>query len=167
VADAGVATRVSDTVAPLLAERGLDLFDVVVAGATVQVFVDREGGIDLDTLAEVTRLVSAELDRIDPIPGRYTLEVSSPGLERALRTPAHFRRFVGTDVSVKTRVDVDGERRFDGVLAAADDSAIVVAIDGVEHRLAYDDIDRARTRFSWGPGPKPGSASKKKASTKS
>jgi ribosome maturation factor RimP len=166
VADAGVAQRVTDAIAPLLAARGLDLFDVVVSGATVQVFVDREGGVDLDTLADVTRLVSEGLDRIDPIPGRYTLEVSSPGLERTLRTPSHFRRYVGSDITVRTRATSDSDRRLDGVLAAADDDGIVVSVDGTEHRVAYDDIDRARTRFAWGPAPKPGSRNKKKAATR-
>jgi ribosome maturation factor RimP len=160
--DSGVAQVVADTVAPILAGEGLDLFDVVVAGATVQVFVDQPGGIDLDTLARATRLVSEAIDRIDPIPGRYTLEVSSPGLERPLRTPEHFRRFVGSDVTVRTRPEVDGDRRLDGRLTAADDDGIVVVVDGVERRLAYGDVDRARTRFEWGPAPKP----KKKASTR-
>ena len=79
--------------------------------------------------------------------GRYTLEVSSPGVERPLRTPEHFRRFVGTSVAVKTRPDVEGDRRLEGTLEAADDEGVVVA----GRRLAYDDIEKARTVFVWEP----------------
>jgi ribosome maturation factor RimP len=98
-------------------------------------------------VSEATRVVSAALDRHDPVPGRYTLEVSSPGVERTLRTPDHFERFVGTTVNVKTHPDVEGERRVEGSLEAADDDGIVVA----GRRIAYADVERARTVFVWGP----------------
>jgi ribosome maturation factor RimP len=152
---------VQDLVAPALAAEGLEVVDVELAGATLRVTVDRpEGGIDLDAVAEATRVVSDLLDRHDPIPGRYTLEVSSPGLERTLRTPEHFRRFVGTTVSVKTVPGAEGDRRLQGRLDAADD-------DGVElegRRIPYAQIERARTVFEWGPGPKP--SAKKKAAAR-
>ncbi len=85
-------TDLAGALSPLLETRGLDLVDVEIRGTQVTVFVDRDGGVGLDELGEATREVSAELDRIDPMPGRYTLSVSSPGLERRLRTPAHFAR---------------------------------------------------------------------------
>src|ERR1700733_15878039 len=81
-------TTLADALSPVLPARGLDLVDVELHGAQLTVFVDREGGINLDELGEATRDVSAALDDIDPFPGRYTLSVSSPGLERRLRTPA-------------------------------------------------------------------------------
>src|ERR1700679_2406964 len=80
----------TNALSPILAARGLDLVDVELHGAQLTVFVDREGGINLDELGEATRDVSAALDEIDPFPGRYTLSVSSPGLERRLRTAEHF-----------------------------------------------------------------------------
>ena len=83
-------TDLAGALSPVLEARGLDLVDVEIQGAQLTVFVDREGGVGLDELGEATRDVSAELDRIDPMAGRYTLSVSSPGLERRLRTPAHF-----------------------------------------------------------------------------
>src|SRR4051794_3639747 len=105
----GPAERVHELVAPLLAPLGLELFDVELAGPVLHIAVDRDGGVDLDTISEATTVISHALDDDDPIPGRYTLEVSSPGLERPLRTPAHFLRFIGTTVSVKTTAEVDGE----------------------------------------------------------
>ena len=88
-----------DALSPLLGARGLDLVDVELHGSELTIFVDREGGVDLDTLGEATRAVSDTLDEIDPLPGRYTLAVSSPGLERRLRTPGplHAGRRGGRD----------------------------------------------------------------------
>jgi ribosome maturation factor RimP len=141
------ASLVEELVGPVVAADGLELFDVRFGGGALQVFVDRPGGgVDLDTVSRVTRHVSDLLDQHDPLPGRYTLEVSSPGLERDLRRPDHFRRFVGTDVKIKTRPGVPGERREQGPIESADDREVVV--NG--RRLAYDDIESARTIFSWG-----------------
>jgi ribosome maturation factor RimP len=159
-----VADRVRDLVLPLLDDRQLDLYDVELQGPVLRVVVDnppgRPGGLDLDVLADATRAVSRALDDADPIPGRYTLEVTSPGLERTLRRPEHFERAVGETVKVRTVVGVDDERRVEGQLAAADETGITVrtgvADDGTvsERQLAYDDIDRARTVFEWGPQKK-------------
>jgi ribosome maturation factor RimP len=158
----GTEDAVRQLVEPLLAARGLELFDVELRGAVLRISVDRQDTLDLDTISEASEVVSAALDNEDPVPGKYTLEVSSPGLERPLRTPAHFRRFVGTTVSVRTHSDVEGERRIQGNLDAADDEGITVA----GRRLAHSEIERARTVFEWGPTPKRAAAtprSKKKA----
>lgn len=165
-----VATRVHGLVAPLLAGDDLELVEVRFTGGQLQVVVDRAGGIDLEALSGISSRVSRLLDEHDVVPGRYTLEVSSPGLERPLRTPEQFRRFVGTTVSVKTRPHVAGERRQRGLLEAADEEGIVVVPSqgpgaGVGRSLAYDDIDRARTVFEWGPAPKPGKGPTGKGST--
>jgi ribosome maturation factor RimP len=156
-----VADRVRDLVLPLLDDRHLDLYDVEMQGPVLRVVVDSPqgtvGALDLDVLADATRAVSRALDEADPITGRYTLEVTSPGLERTLRRPEHFERAVGETVKIRTVSGVSDERRVGGQLVSADDSGIVVrtgaADDGatVEQRLAYDDIERARTVFEWGP----------------
>jgi ribosome maturation factor RimP len=153
--EVSVSEQVRGLVAPVVADLGLDLYDLEHAGGVLRVVVDRPGGVDLDTLALVTRLVSRELDHADPIPGRYTLEVSSPGLERALRTPAHFAAALGQDVAVRTIPGTDGERRVDGRLESADDEGVVVA----GRTLRYEDIERARTVFTWGAAPKPSPSS--------
>jgi ribosome maturation factor RimP len=156
-----VADRVRDLVLPLLDDRDLDLYDVEMQGPVLRVVVDSPpgsaGGLDLDVLADATRAVSRALDDADPISGRYTLEVTSPGLERTLRRPEHFERAVGETVKIRTVAGVSDERRVEGQLVSADDSGVVVrtgSIDGgmaVEQRLAYHDIERARTVFEWGP----------------
>lgn len=154
-----VAERVRALVEEPLARSGIEVVDVEHVGATLRVYVDRPGGIDLEAISAATQVVSALLDEADPIPGRYVLEVSSPGVERPLRTPAQFQRAVGSRVVVRTHPFVEGERRVEGTLTAADDHGIVVG----GRALSYADIERARTVFVWGAAPKPGRAPGKKA----
>jgi ribosome maturation factor RimP len=152
-----VAERVTAVVAPVVDALELQLYDVEHQGTAVRVLVDRPGGVDLDTITEATRRISRALDDADPIEGRYTLEVSSPGLERPLRTPAHFAGAVGTTVNVKTRPGTEGERRVAGVIEDADDAGVTIRLDGGDTRgLRYEEIERARTVFAWGPAPRPG-----------
>ena len=93
------------------------------------------------------------------MPGGYTLEVSSPGLERKLRLPQHFSGAVGELVNVKLGPHVEGDRRVRGWLKAVSDDAISVVDDaGTERRIEIADITKAVTVFEWGPSPKPGSA---------
>jgi ribosome maturation factor RimP len=155
-----VADRVRDLVLPVLAERELELYDIEMAGPVLRVVLDNPpggGGLDMAAVASATRAVSRLLDEEDPISGQYTLEVTSPGLERVLRTPSHFERAVGEKVKVKTVADADGQRRVEGTLQAADDEGIVVhpGEGSAERRLRYEDIVRASTVFEWGGAPKP------------
>lgn len=151
------AERVRELIEPLVTASGLELVDVEHGPGLLRVYLDREGGIDLEAISTASEQISDLLDVHDPIPGRYTLEVSSPGLERPLRRPEEYRRFVGTVINVKTHANVEGERRFSGELTEADDEGIVVADKtGPVRRLAYSEIERARTVFDWGPKPKPG-----------
>ena len=150
-----------------LADAHFELVDVDCAGigtaaAAVRVFVELAqdhpigGRIDLDGVAAATRIVDEILDADeDVIPGRYTLEVSSPGLERPLRTPAHFRRAIGSTVTVKTVAGTPGERRIEGRLDdASTDADGTIRISG--RVVTYAEIDKARLVVSWGPPPKPG-----------
>ena len=121
--------------------------------------VDGDGGVGIDRLAELARTVSMALDLEDPIPGHYTLEVSSPGLERRLRRREHFERAIGTPVSVRTRPGPDGRSRLQGTLTAVDGTGIRIDTDGAVVDVAFDEIDVARTVFEWGPAPKPGQRS--------
>lgn len=149
---------------PVVAALGCEVYDVVFTGGsgrpTLQVVVDRPDRVDLDTIEEVTRLVSDALDAADPVFGAYTLEVSSPGLERSLRRPSHFAGAVGSTVTVKTR-DAEGRvERLRGELTAADDHAIAIRVDGEQRSVTIADVESARTVFEWGPAPKPGKGSK-------
>jgi len=154
-----VSERVRAVVEPVVAAEDVELFDLEQAGPVLRVTVDRPGGLDMQAIAAVTRALSRALDEHDPISGQYTLEVSSPGLERTLRTPAHFAWAVGRQVAVKAVPGFTAGRRFAGTLASADASGVVVALDepvGEQVRLDYPDIEKARTVFEWGPAPKPG-----------
>jgi ribosome maturation factor RimP len=145
---------------PVLFAEGWELVDVTTsaigtAAAAVVVLVenlpDHQDGprIDLDGVGRATLLVDETLEAADPVTGAYTLEVSSPGLERPLRIPAHYQRFIGTSVTVKTVPGTPGERRIEGVLQSADldvDGSIVV--DARE--IPYAAIERTRTVFVWG-----------------
>lgn len=151
--------RLEDALTPVLAARGLDLVDLEVSSATLTVYVDREGGVGLDELGDATRDVSAVIDEVDPMPGRYTLSVSSPGLERRLRTPSHFARALGETVTVRVDAGTPEVRRVTGTLASADSDGFTLTgsdVPGGTMHIAYDRMERARTVFEWGPAPAPG-----------
>ena len=158
------ADRVRDLIVPLVEAADLEVYDLDLNGGVLQVLVDREGGADIDAIARLSRSISHALDEDDPIDGHYTLEVSTPGLERPLRTPDHFARATGMTVKVKTKPGTEGDRRLEGTIAAADDDTVTVqGSDGTPRTLHYDEIERARTTFEWGGAPK----HQRKARTKS
>jgi ribosome maturation factor RimP len=152
-------TAVRRALAPVVAGLGLELYDIELQGAgaarTLRVTVDRPGGVDLDSIAEVTRAVSPVLDDEPSLTGAYLLEVSSPGVERVLRTPAHYAGAHGTTVSIKVRTEA-GTRRVHGVLLDSDDESCRVDVDGEHEEISFSDVTHARTVFEWGPQPRPG-----------
>jgi ribosome maturation factor RimP len=150
----GALEEVKDLAESVVRRRSLRLWDVEMGGspgrAIVRVFVDGDKGIDLDTVAEVSEEISRGLDLRDPIAGRYTLEVSSPGLERNLKSPDHFRLSVGRDVVLKTTDRrFAGGNRVEGVIAEADDDAVTLDTDEGNYHVPYDVIKSARTIFEW------------------
>lgn len=154
-------TEFIEALRPIVVANGLEIWDVERSGASVRVLVDRPGGVDLDSLAALSASISELLDgRDDLVPaGRYELDVSSPGLERRLRSADHFARCVGQEVAVKTAYAVDGARRFQGTLVAATAEEVAIvgeADDGTELnvRLPLASVERAHTVFRWGPAPK-------------
>jgi ribosome maturation factor RimP len=159
-------------VEPLVEPHGIEVVDVEHVGALLRIsldFVDPTHHIDLDTITTYSEQISDLLDLHDLIPGgRYTLEVSSPGLERPLHTKEQFQRYARTPeptkVSIKTKSNVEGERRFTGPLLEATDTHITVGGDQ-PRTLAYADIDKAKTVFEWGPTPKQPTKSKPKKAT--
>lgn len=164
-------TRVRLLIEPLVDEAGVALYDLEYTGGVLRITVQRDGGVDIGVIGKLTRDISRMLDEEDPMPGQYTLEVSSPGLERALRTPEHFAGAVGSVVALKTKPGVEGDRRVKGTLVSVEGTTATVApsdaAPGRTRVLELDDIERARTVFEWGPAPKPGSGSKPGAAPKS
>ena len=154
------ADVVRDLVVPLLKGTDLELYDVEIGAGVLRILLDRPSGVDLEAISLATTAISDAVDLADPLPGgQYTLEVSSPGLERPLRRPEHFQRSIGATVAIKTRPGVEGDRRLQGMLASVDEDGIDLKTqDGAVHRLRYEDVDRARSVFEWGPAPKPKAA---------
>ncbi len=140
--------ELAELLEPVLGRLGYELADLEVRsggkGGFVRVFIDKPDGIDLDDCEKVSLAVSALLDVEDPVPGKYTLEVSSPGLDRKLTKVEHFQRFVGEVVKVQMRLPIEGRRRFRGKLMSLADENIVVEVDGEPHSLALATIDTAR-----------------------
>lgn len=158
-----VVDRVSLLISPIVTDLGLELYDVEYQGGILRVVVDTPAGgpsgVNMESIALITRLISREFDHSDPVPGHYTLEVTSPGLERSLRLPRHFIREVGKVVAIRLTAAVNGVRRAQGVLLSADDNNVVVRLNDKEMTqmtIGYEMIDRARTVFEWGPTPKSG-----------
>lgn len=153
---------------PIVESLGLSIYDVTLGGSdrpTLTVLLDRKGGVDLDSLETATRTLSAALDALDPLKGRYLLEVSSPGLERPLRTLQHFSAAAGESVTLKIR-DTEGHvDRIRGtivsaVASGAGGATITIRTDTGDRTVALDVIEQARTVFVWGPAPKPGRGSR-------
>jgi ribosome maturation factor RimP len=151
---------IRDVVEPALGPLGLQIYDLVVVGGAVRLVLDRPGGVDIDTLEAASRAVAPRIEELGELSGPYTLEVSSPGVERTLRTPEHFAGAVGTEVSVKARGDDGAMERVRGVLTASDADTITLRLADGERRIAIDTIEQARTVFDWSPAPKPGKGSK-------
>ena len=124
---ATIEHEIQRLIEPLVADFGAEVFDVTWGGGRLKVAVEAPGGIDTTTLSQVSRTISQELDLHDPIPSRYTLEVSSPGLERRLRCPEHFAKSIGRTVTVKLR---DGKTRLSGVIVEATDAEVTLRVEG-------------------------------------
>ena len=107
-----VVDRVRELVAPIVEGAGAHIYDIEFAGGILRILVDHEDGIGIDDIKRISRATSHMLDETDPIPGRYTLEVSSPGLERPLRTESHYLRALGEKIKLKTFVEVDGAMEY-------------------------------------------------------
>lgn len=139
---------------PVIEAEGFDLYDVSrrrEGGRTVmQVMVDGPEGVEIDGLAHLSRRISQHLDAQGSETGTFDLRVSSPGLERPLKRPEHFRRSVGEQVKVKTTAQVEGSRTHTGTLLAADDEGCTLENDGAGLRVLYTGISSARTVVDWG-----------------
>lgn len=110
----------------------------------LRIFVDKPGGITIDDIAHISRELSVILDIEEPIKGEYTLEVSSPGLQRPLFTPAQFQAQVGQKVSLRSRSMLNNRQNFKGVLSKADEEGVELECEGQVYSFSYTDIDKAR-----------------------
>lgn len=149
--------RVQALLEPLVESLGYELVCLELHGsgahALLRLYIDSAGdstagnlatGIGLEDCERVSREVSAALDVADPISGSYRLEVSSPGLDRPLAKPEHFRRYSGQQARVQTRLPVSGRRRFAGRLLGLEQDEVVIEVDGISYRLPLAQIEKAR-----------------------
>ncbi len=140
--------RLIALIEPLTARLGYELVDLEYGAGRghglLRVFIDGGAGVGVDDCERVSREVSALLDVEDPMPGAYTLEVSSPGFDRVLRTREHFGRFVGSRVFVELKEPRDGRRRYTGQLLAVDEDGIALDVDRQRVAVSFAEIGKAR-----------------------
>ena len=133
---------------PPVGALGYELVDVEFAsagsGGLLRLYIDAPAGITVDDCERVSHRVSEILDVADPIPGAYTLEVSSPGLDRILRTREHFERFRGSRIRVQLSLPIEGRRRYTGTLTGVTEDAVEMEVDGEPVQLELARIQRAR-----------------------
>jgi ribosome maturation factor RimP len=144
-----VKERITELLEPAAAEHGLELVAVELAGGkgtpVLRVLLDCEGGIALDTIAVASRWISELLDEQDPVAGAYTLEVSSPGVDRPLVKRADFERFAGEQVNVKVAID-DKRRSWHGVLLGMEGDDVALDVDGERVKFPYETVQKARLK---------------------
>ena len=169
------ASQVAGLIAPTVASLGLELLGVeylpAPGGAMLRLYIDLPQGaerqVGIEDCEAVSREVSAQLDVADPISSHYTLEVSSPGVDRPLFTPAQFARFQGEQAKVVLKLPQDGRRRLQGRIMRVEGDTIVFEVDGAEFPVAMDNVEKARLVPDWAalglaPARKPGKKSKSK-----
>lgn len=139
--------QIGKAIAPAIEALGLELWGIEQLqqgrSVTLRIFIDCLSGVTVDDCARVSRQVSAILDVEDPIQGEYTLEVSSPGIDRPLFTLQQFERFLGAEVNIRLRVPVDGRRRFKGVIEKVLADKVVLQAEGNAYEMFHADIERA------------------------
>tara|TARA_B100001059_G_scaffold213245_1_gene228954 strand:- start:2352 stop:2801 length:450 start_codon:yes stop_codon:yes gene_type:complete len=142
-----ISAVIDDLVSPIVLALDLELWgcELVRQGkySLIRVYIDRESGVDISDCEKVSRQVSAVFDVEEPITEEYTLEVSSPGLERPLFRLEQFRKYVGSIIQLRMKKPQDGRKKFKGDLVRVGDDSIVLSIDGGEAEFQYTDIDKA------------------------
>ena len=139
-----------DALEPKAQAEGVELVTLEIAGAkkspTIRVFIDTDHGVGFDELASAQSWINDIMDEIDPFPGAYTLEVSSPGIDRPLRTPQHFERFIGQRAVVKTIGPIEGRSTFTGTIEKASAEMVSVDCEGTLYDVPFDSIKRANLK---------------------
>ena len=160
----GRAEEIRDMLAPTVEALGFELLGVEYAPSTghslLRLYIDAEKGIGIEDCEAVSREVSALLDVEDPIPGEYSLEVSSPGIDRPLFGAAQFARHVGQQAKVSLRIPQEGRRRLQGRIARVEGGTVVIAEEKAEYAVAEANIEKARlvpdfVALGLAPQPKP------------
>jgi ribosome maturation factor RimP len=150
-----IVERVWRLAAPLAAQEGMEIIDIEFrseggrAGRVLRLYLDKEGGPNVDDISRVSRALSDVLDAENAIDTAYTLEVSSPGINRPLKRPEHFARFLGKRIRVRTRDMIEGQRSFLGTLSDVSNDKIVLAQDGRDYNIPFSVIEKSNYEHDW------------------
>ncbi|MDI6822091.1 MAG: ribosome maturation factor RimP [Actinomycetota bacterium] len=148
-----VILGVEELIAPILEGEGLELFDVELQreprGLVLRIFIDSERGVDLNTCARMSELIGRALDEADLISTPYTLEVSSPGIERRLTKPRHYRQFIGSKIKVKTIKTLANRRQFTGILKEVGEHQFTMECEGELMRIPFDLVSQAHLVYDF------------------
>ena len=148
-------TRVWQLASSLVEGERMEIVDIEFrhegtrGGRVLRLYLDKEGGPSVDDLTRVSRQLSELLDVEDTIDGTYTLEVSSPGINRPLKKPAHFERFIGKRIRVRTRDLIDGRRSFLGILGQVVDDSVVLTQEGKRYQIPFSMIEKSNYDHDW------------------
>jgi ribosome maturation factor RimP len=146
-----IRAAIWDLVEPVIEAAGLELIEVEYQrephGWVLRLFIDREEGVGLDDCAQMSRVIGDLMDVTDPVPNAYHLELSSPGLNRPLRRPQHYKKYIGQVIELRTIVPAGSRRKFKGILLAADDSQITLECAGQAHLIQLSNVEKARLRY--------------------
>ena len=148
-------TRVWELAAPLVEGEGMEIVDIDFrhegsrGGRVLRLYLDKEGGPNVDDLSRVSRQLSELLDAQETVEGAYTLEISSPGINRPLKKPDHFARFVGKRIRVRTRDLIDGRRSFLGILGEVANDSVILTQDGKRYQIPFSMIEKSNYEHDW------------------
>lgn len=154
--DHSAIARVWEITEPVAAEEGMEIVDIECrherSGRVLRIYLDKENGPNVDDLSRISRQLSDLLDVHDPLAGSYVLEVSSPGINRLLKKPEHFARFVGKRIRVRTQEMIEGRKSFLGLLKEVAQDHILLDQDRSEFRIPFVQIEKANYEHDWGSG---------------
>ncbi len=146
-------TAVWQLAEPIAAESGFYIYDIeyIKEGGLwfLRVYIDKDGGITMDECEAFSRTLSDTLDEAGPISGNYYLEVSSPGIERRLKTEAHFRRYIGSVIDISLYKAVNGSKLITGILKKYENNEIAVEADGEDILLPLSSVSKANLHFDF------------------
>ena len=148
-------TGVWQLAAPLAEAEGMEIVDIEFrhegsrGGRVLRLYLDKEGGPNVDDLTRVSRQLSELLDAQDTIDGAYTLEVSSPGINRPLKKPEHFARFIGKRIRIRTRDMIDGRRSFLGILGKVVEDSVTLTQEGKRYQIPFSMIEKSNYEHDW------------------
>jgi ribosome maturation factor RimP len=148
-------TRVWELAAPLVEGEGMEIVDIDFrhegsrGGRVLRLYLDKEGGPNVADLSRVSRQLSELLDAQETVEGAYTLEISSPGINRPLKKPDHFARFVGKRIRVRTRDLIDGRRSFLGILGQVANDSVILTQDGKRYQIPFSMIEKSNYEHDW------------------